>query len=145
MNPPRPLAPDPQGVESLRRRFPLAVDHVHDFEINGHGVGRPPAEDPEHVFDFFDGFRLVVARERTPGGSGSPPVVWLHVVGSAVEGSLLKGRSSPGQLGSGPFGELSVCRYRIVSGDDGPLRVRGFTAQNGVSHLFRAEPGGGVP
>jgi len=62
---PVPTAPEP--LDALRARYPRALEYVyHADKVRAGGIG--PGEVAANVFDFEDGLRLIVSRERLPDG-----------------------------------------------------------------------------
>lgn len=72
----------PESIESAATRYWLAVKDVVDVRdvINSGGAGSP-GKNRKHVFDFEDGLRMIVSRDRL-----SSDKVILHVSGSMRDG-----------------------------------------------------------
>lgn len=70
-----PLEFKPESVEQARDRFTKAVEKV--WTVTAAMLSRPGIE-RENVFDFFDGLRLIVSREKVAHGTD----VMLHVSAS---------------------------------------------------------------
>lgn len=67
----------PDDIDSLRERYPAALDMIFDCT---RGLPSPsPDSLRTHVFDFGDGLRLVVCRERV-----RPAEIFLHLCASAT-------------------------------------------------------------
>jgi hypothetical protein len=75
-----PVDVRPEPLESLRRRYPLALEHVHDSTAIRDHRATPPSKIPACHFVHEDGLRLIVSRERWPGGR-----VVIHVIASFPE------------------------------------------------------------
>jgi hypothetical protein len=57
-----PFEPQPENV--LKARYPDAVKETIDIEKIDKGEIERPGLNREHVFDFFDGLRLVISRDK---------------------------------------------------------------------------------
>ena len=66
MHPPLPF--EPQPLTAHQSRYPAALSRVWPWVDDATYCGDAPAHHRDHVFDFDDGVRLVVARVRTRGG-----------------------------------------------------------------------------
>jgi len=112
----------PRALAVQRRRYPAAIVDIFD-----HQEGLPSALagelrriDPVHVFDFEDGLRLIVSRERTLNGRlhlhlsasvepGTPVAAaraasdeWFKALAIARWQALAESRSEPAFLGVSP-------------------------------------------
>src|SRR4051812_27825169 len=79
--PPVPTKVEP--LEALRSRYPAALARVYEHEDTVRG-GERPGEFAANCFDFGDGLRLIVSRERTLWGR-----VMLHVSASFTADSTI--------------------------------------------------------
>ena len=61
----RTIPHDPERFMALKRRFPKAIEKIHDVRTGARA---------EHIFDFEDGFRLIVSRDAT----GEDPAEIIH-------------------------------------------------------------------
>lgn len=80
-----PLPVTNRPLAEHRKRFPEALRRVYelvDVEKWGNSDDRPGTK-PEHVFDFAEGLRLIISRERTEKGK-----LLVHLSASLTEGSL---------------------------------------------------------
>jgi hypothetical protein len=74
---PTPVPTNPEPLPALRARYARALEHVYDVAgIRDRGLIRP-GEVPANVFDFDDGLRLIISREKLLDGE-----VTLHVSAS---------------------------------------------------------------
>ena len=71
---------EPEIDEMLQNRFEKALERVYDVEtmMNGGLNEDRPGVKREHVFDFQDGVRLIISKDRTAKGK-----TFLHVSGSS--------------------------------------------------------------
>lgn len=133
---------NPQPIEQLRERFPIALRTIYDWESGfrltaaGPGIVNPEAykEGPpsENVFDFGDGLRLIVTLDR----EGTD--VFLHISAGAQPGSaVMKKFMFSGRGGQAVFKDLVTRRFKEVSGDREPLEFNGFAKPSGVGHWRR--------
>jgi hypothetical protein len=132
--PPIPEAPEP--VEALRARYPRALEPVYDaVAIRDRGATRP-GEVAANVFDFEDGMRLIINRERMPDGE-----LVLHVSASVRNGSALGGelRDAARTKSAAVIKEMMAFRvgshFHQLSGETG-LELAGWTG-GGVPHFTR--------
>lgn len=57
-----PFQPEP--IDALKARFPAALITVYEVEACESGRQQPPGLQRPHVFDFSDGVRMIVSREK---------------------------------------------------------------------------------
>lgn len=69
-----------ETLAELQARFTKALEHVYDQDAIIRRDAIRPGEIPAQVFDFEDGLRLLVSRERSPDGK-----IFLHVSASFKE------------------------------------------------------------
>lgn len=137
-----PVEITPEPLAALQARYPRALEFVYDQAAVVLGGAIRPGECAENVFDFEDGLRLIVSRQRGPGGK-----VWLHFSASfggadcrlADEFRLLRRTTPLPQI----FEQwrLSVPgRFALLSGDAREAAYLGRSA-NGVPHwVIEEEP-----
>jgi len=123
----------PESLARLRSRYRAALIKVFDCR---RGVPYPqPSQLRGHVFDFEDGMRMVISRERV-----SETEQWLHMSTSFVpgtkNGNLLKRRA----LTKEQFLELALETFAKLSHDHGPLEFIALTGEKGIPHWHRVEP-----
>lgn len=63
-----PVQNRPESLEALKARYGRALEHIYDQAAIEHGGAIRPGEVAANVFDFEDGLRLIVSRERMPDG-----------------------------------------------------------------------------
>jgi hypothetical protein len=117
---------EPQTVEELKARYPLAVAPLFRVEDVLAGGARP-GQDRAHVLDWPDGMRWVVSRE----GEGGRVV--LHLSASAFRGTELFMRIARGELNVSAFCQLVEDRFRAVAGR-GPPPFLEFSPGKGIPH-----------
>lgn len=124
------MKPDPQPVSTLRERFQDALAEVFDIESIRLGVGVRPSDCRKCVFDFPDGLRLIVSKERMPDGA-----LFRHFSASAHPGTtfyrwLAKQRKLNRAL------KIIKHRYRELSGDEREAEFVGLSENKGVPHWY---------
>src|SRR5688572_5764718 len=60
----KPLPNNPQSFDVLKERFKDAVKKSYDVEKIAENPKERPGQKGEHVFDFEDGIRLIISRDR---------------------------------------------------------------------------------
>jgi len=60
----QPLPINPQPIEVLKQRFSDAVKNSYDVLKVAENSESRPGQKPEHIFDFQDGIRLIISRDR---------------------------------------------------------------------------------
>jgi hypothetical protein len=73
----------PEPVTALQARYAAAVEHLYEGREL---AGSRPGNQRQHVFDWADGLRLIVSRERTAEGR-----VGVHFTASVVPNTRLSG------------------------------------------------------
>lgn len=129
----------PESDQELAGRFDLAIREVVIPDLIASGRRQRPGMQRENVFDFQDGVRLVVSRDRLPCG------VRLHVSCSLVEGS----RVAYGLAGKSRVEAVSCFVNDCVRRAErmaSPANLRlddQFITQGGIVHLVfgDVEPG----
>jgi hypothetical protein len=105
----------PKTAAEHKERWAKAVERVWDFT---HLQGEVPfwqdrpGTNPDHVFDHFDGLRLIVSTDRYGDGK-----TYLHVSASANEGSTLYQKLKKG-LSKERFFQIVRERVKYISGRD---------------------------
>jgi hypothetical protein len=69
----------PESNESLAARFDDAMSRIYDADAISEGQSDRPGQHRENVFDFEDGFRVIVSYEKHDGD------LYIHVSGSAQD------------------------------------------------------------
>lgn len=75
----------PSSIEAMTARYPDALIELVDGVEVMTGRREAPSGDPKHVFDFENGLRLIVSRDRIPGGA-----IGVHLSASWREGFIGK-------------------------------------------------------
>lgn len=115
---------EPELEEALRGRFTKALSPVYLVEDIQKG-GRRPGQSRNHVFDYFDGTRLIISRERSRELGAC-----LHVSVSFQPGMSITGE------------ELLRTVVEKVNGlrGDVPGLIRAFVSREGIVHFIFPEP-----
>jgi hypothetical protein len=113
---------EPEIEETLKARFAEALEPVYDAAKVMSG-GQRPGQLRKHVFDSFDGSRLIVSRDRMPDGE-----MVLHVSVSFRD-----------EAPKGP--EMLVMVIEKVNALRGyvPGPIRAFASNEGVVHMIFPE------
>lgn len=101
----------PETLERAKARFPDALETIWDVEAIRFSGAKRPGEDRRCVFDFHDGLRLIVSRERMDDGE-----IKIHMSASVDLDSGLAKRIRRGKLKQGMFGTLAQERFAAISG-----------------------------
>lgn len=75
---------EPEIEDALRARYPDAVMDVYEVQKIMDGLARPGTM-RKHVFDYFDGMRFIVSRDKVRND------IFLHISVSMQTGSMPKG------------------------------------------------------
>jgi hypothetical protein len=130
----------PEPLDALRARYGAAVATVHDAESVAMRLAPEPGTLPANVLDCEDGMRLIVSREDCAGTG-----VLLHLSASLMPGSdlFLELLSLTGDVSVdrilAAFGAAVEHRFRLVSGDDGPLEFLGYSPGRFIPHWVRRD------
>lgn len=139
------LPHEPEPLERLQARFAKALEPVYDVCLIAQGWQTRPGAYRRHLFDFEDGLRLLVSRERLPlmGPDGRTAAVHLHVsasfeAGLALERDLVRRlkRDHAHRVVTRWFVPLVERRFAQLS--DVPLIFHGLSSEKGVAHWFDA-------
>lgn len=123
---------EPQQFEEVKARFPVALMSTYDCRS---GIPSPtPGELRAHVFDFTDGLRLIVSRDKEDGDAP-----YIHVSASAIEGTTLWFGIKRGMVTRTKLLEFAMKHYRRISGDESKFEFCGFSIGKGVPHWRRRE------
>lgn len=88
----------------------------------------------EHVFDFPDGLRLIVRRERS-----ALERACLHVEASLCPLSPLWRQAEDGSLSFARYLALCARRFAKLSGEQRPLPLAGVSSVKRVAHWYLPE------
>lgn len=127
----------PESMEVAKARYPEAIREVYDFTDDPNAVMGDPGSKRKHIFDFEDGLRLIVTRERMPAlHRGRVCVVMLVHVSASLnpDSTLVKSLDivSP-TAASAAFKSLCERRFQELSGSDAPMTFIGWSSK-GVPH-----------
>lgn len=75
-----PFQPEP--IEKLAVRYQKAMEKVYDADKITQGQIDRPGLHRENVFDFEDGIRLIISKDRTSGR------LYIHISGSSTKGPM---------------------------------------------------------
>jgi hypothetical protein len=116
-------------ISRMRARYPEAVAICYDAEAMAR-TGEPRiGQLPEHVFDWPDGVRLIVSRERHAGYG-----IGVHVSASFPPTSQFARALAECQRPWKRFLEIAEHRFREISGHDGRAELVGVSDTKGVPH-----------
>ena len=142
--PPVPFVP--ASLAELQARYPKALEFVYDQQAIVQDNAIRPGEVAANLFDFEDGLRLLVSRERTPSGQ-----VVLHVSASFQDDCKIadnfrrwlgpKPSKQKRQRLANNWAITIPARFIELSGDTLPLKFIGWTS-NYVPHWMRIEVSG---
>ena len=125
----------PESLEAMQQRFPQALAEVTDVEYCRFG-GETPGQKRKHIFDFEDGLRLIVSKDRLEDGR-----IVVHFSASAYRDSALYRRlKKPSQKKY--FSRLAQSRFALLSGygTEKPAFVEYIGAsEKGVPHWHVTE------
>jgi hypothetical protein len=128
----------PEKLKALRRRFAQAVEPIYRAADTMSGAVKPQAK-ASHVFDFADGLRLMLNRERHADG-----LIVLHVIATApgiLSSDLTKIINDPKEMGVvviDRFARLSEIDINVAK----PRQF--FYSQDGGIHVLYVDPFGGA-
>jgi len=137
-----PIEYSPEPLTALRARYPRALEFLYDCAAVRDGGAITPGEVAANVFDFDDGLRLIVSRERLPEG-----VETVHLSASIRPGSRMAAeverqvaRRDPEHVASAHKRWAAGIpeRFRQLAGDGFRLLFVGFS-DKAVPHWY-AEP-----
>lgn len=119
---------EPEYTRVLRARFPDAVDRVYNY---AKGIPNPiPSLTRRHVFDCYDGMRLIITKEWFPDGPR------IHVSCAYLRHRPHFTVYSDRTEGWEPVKAKMVERIAEICGDDKEFQFFGFTNDKLVPHFF---------
>lgn len=129
-----PIKHRPEKVAALAARYAKALEHVFDVEAIEFSGAKRPGEMAECVFDFEDGLRLIVSRDRFPNGD-----IKTHVSASARVSSELYQHIKFGSVNQVEFCAMVTMAHAEISGTKGGLELLGFSEGKMVPHFLVVE------
>lgn len=125
-----PVDYNPMTSKQQQQRWHKAVARIWDFtQLNPNEVpSERPGINPDHVFDFHDGLRLIVSTEQCPFGT------YLHVSASFRPRSKLYERCKHGKLSIDVAISLVKERVWYVGGQE--IHFAFLSPEKGVPHFF---------
>ena len=130
------LAREPEPLETMQARYPLAIAEAFDPEALMLGTAPRPGEMRAHVFDFDDGLRLIISRDMIGGSIGSP----IHVSASINPLSKLYEdlanvvKSHSFEACKEAFRDMASVAFLELSGETRPLKLLGWSVEKSVPH-----------
>jgi len=116
---------EPELVETMRLRYKDAVEDVIDLQKVAQKQIKPPSQNRRHVFDFYDGLRLIISRD----GDGAK--VFLHFSASINPCSGEESRCPK------EFIDFVVEHIQELASDDPPTGIAEiFFTKGGVLHIL---------
>jgi hypothetical protein len=129
---PRMAVPwNPEAVDTLRARYAAALVNLYDHRAIAAGRQPRPGNHPRQVFDFQDGLRLIISRDRQ-----ADQRTGIFVSGSIVPGTPLEEwlRAQEPKAAIG-LRHLVCERWQCLAGSDRVPEFVGWSARKGVPHF----------
>jgi len=124
----KPLPINIEPFETLRRRFSEAVKNSYDtLKIAANPKDRP-GQKPEHVFDFDDGIRLIISRDRF----NEKEV--LHFSGSVLPGYPIETGLPPRLYLAKFLGECTEKITKLSGCRTSDVKLVAITQEKGIPH-----------
>jgi hypothetical protein len=102
---------EPEPIASMRARYAAARKTLYVQEDVAAGLVAPPSGFRAHVFDFEDGLRLIISRDRDPTG-----LVVIHLSASVVDDTPMYQHVCNGRIGMSEFFERVKIEWQTLSG-----------------------------
>lgn len=120
-----PFQPEP--VEKLKARYSEALKDTYIQLDVSRGLQSRPGEHRKHVFDFYDGIRLIVSKEKSPLNAGGK--ILIHYSGSVL---------NDGQCADidDTYLHHIVEHFALISGDTNEYQLR-MISNLKVAHFIR--------
>jgi hypothetical protein len=130
---------EPEPMAKLKERYPLAIKDIYDVLAVHFNNMQRPGEKREHVFDFQDGMRLIVSKDKMPGKAP-----YVHFSASIIPGTSLEEHIVVFVQGKGlefsmnVFKEMAELRFADLGdiGDKQKIIFLGFSEQKGAPHFM---------
>lgn len=134
---------NPQTLEEMRARYKQALTPLFDYvggqmtkvdeEMVPGDCFLKTGPGPAHVFDYPNGMRIIITRDREESG------IYLHMsVGLFPGTELWDNLVGTGEVGQRLIRMAADTRYLDLSGDTEPLEFNGFS-ERGIGHWRRLE------
>ena len=114
----------PEPLTALRARYPAALEHVYDAADLV--LGLRPGNQPQHVFDWVDGLRLIVSRERTADGRTA-----IHFTASILPNTPLSKRMPKADK----FPSLACERWQQLAKSGRTAELVAISTEKGIPHF----------
>jgi hypothetical protein len=122
------LSFQPETIEDMKRRFPLAIAESILVSDIVSGKILPIIDDRSHVFDFSDGMRLIVSRDKLK----KEEILHISATGDSDYLKTIKSEGIDGII------EDMILRISALRGKKAEAEPEIYLAPDGVIHiLFR--------
>lgn len=129
-----------QSLDRLKKRFKLAIAPTYDAKLIESGRQRAPSGLFQHVFDFKNGLRMIISRDKHL--IGPEPVI--HFSASISPDTPLEkdlSRFDDGKDGvRQAFLRISVESFRSISGSSAEIKLIGWSI-GGIPHWYLLKGG----
>jgi len=120
---------EPESKGEMRDRYPDAIEEIYDYKnISDWIVSSRPGANRKHVFDFFDGCRVVASRERYRNG-----VLVLHFSISLGADQKAVSKTPDDDV------DIAVAHVQDIRGEEFEGAVSFMITRERVIHLMYAE------
>ena len=127
-----PISPEP--LEQLQARYHLALDPLYviidEKQAEWHNIGKQP----KHCFDFPNGLRLIISRERMAMSGAPPNEIIIHVSASFDPSSRYFADIKAGLFSLQQLHTFVRKHFLELSADTRPLEFIAMTVPKGVPH-----------
>ena len=120
---------EPEIEDALRARYPDAVMDVYDVQRIMDGLARPGTM-RKHVFDYFDGMRFIVSRDKVRND------IFFHVSVSMMMGTMPPGKA---------LLQMILEKVRDLRGGLPDAMIHVSSTDSGIIHVIIPETKGKVP
>jgi hypothetical protein len=120
---------------TLQARYAAALVELYDQGAIAQGQQPRPGQQPQHVFDFPDGLRLIVSRERSPDGQTG-----VHLSGSLIPGTTLYQRLAQTDEVVNEFCTIICARWQELANSTRTPGLVALSDDEGVPHFMVWDP-----